>query len=254
MSGAAKTKRPSLILMIAPTLLVLISFYAFLFKSTNRQLLARRGEVVRLTDEQPQIQLQMQTLQAEFNELHRRIAAADQQRERLRSQQADAISRQAELGRRVRFSSAQAGTMNRVIARLGQNGLAIVANQSDSKLDGLIEKENLTLAGELNLASQAKTLAWRSTVDDEVGNTASLQPRMALPFVIAVGPAAAAAMPVALQPRQQHRITVQGRFANVRGALRSVLEDFPEITITSVELEQIDVRSRVRNWTISVSF
>lgn len=250
---ATPIKRPSTILLIAPTLLVLIGFYAFLFKATHRQLLARRSEVARLTDEQPQIQRQLQALQAELDELGQQLSVAHQQRERLSSQQATLIAQQAALTRQVQFSSAQAGTMNQVIALLAQHQLAIVANQSRAQLDRLIEQENQALTSELNLATQVKQANHRSTMSGNDDDEASWQPPLDSPLVSMVTSVKASGPPSPLQPRHQHTIRLQGRFADVRDALRAVWQEFPEITITSVELEQIDVRSSVRHWTISLS-
>lgn len=265
MNAKQTANRPSPILMVAPTLLVLIAFYAFLFKSTHRQWAARQSEVARLTEQQPRNRLQIENLQAEIARVNQQLNDADQQRVRLLARQDEAIAMQADLQQRVQFSSAQAGTMNRVMALFAEHQLAIVANESLSGLDRFVEQENQALTDELKLASEirspGRSKGRRSADEDLANNKAPTSPVSEASLVSAAKRPQAAlqdkaghgASPKTLQPKRQHTITVQGRFADVRAALRAVLEDFPEVTVTSVELQQIDVRSPLRNWTLSVS-
>lgn len=241
-------KRPSPILMAAPTLLVLIGFYAFFYKQLHRQLVARRGELANLQSGQPEVESQIQSLQHEIATLNKRLEDAKAQRQLNAARKSSVTQEQLVLRDRVVAASGQAETMNQLASLMLKRGLAIVGNQARTIPDQSIHRENERLLGNLDFVSgqgSAKT-ATRPLDEDSSSRSPTGENR----YVAAMPNSNQE--PIAVAPKRQYEITVQGSFRRVKETIEQITAECPNVTITSVELEPVDLRYEVRTWKLSV--
>lgn len=235
--------------MVAPTILVLISFYAFFFKGTNRQLTARRAELQQLQQEKPSVDFQISTLQKNLSELNNQIAETKQRNQQVIIETAQAQSNQAKLKGQLTFSNSSAETMDHLMHLLEEHRLAVVGNETVASIPASIDNEREILLARLVLLTQPKNRRSASFNEDEANLPPTNSDTRFVNTGLSTHPSATGEIS---QPQQLVAIKVQGAFQNIQQLVANITANYPQVTIVGVELEKVDLQRDVRNWTLSL--
>jgi hypothetical protein len=247
-----KQKGPSPILLVAPSLLLLIGYFQFYYKDTRRQLNGRIRDHQSLTAEQPMQSAAMESTQVAIGKIagERDVVANEQQA--IARQLAEVAAQQEQLAMRIEAGVDSAATMRQLNDLFLTSGLAIVKNEVISTVDKSIVESNKDAIGRLQLRDR-KRIEPTSLQDGDLSDAARPMP--------AFGPTAGyryvsiqGELPQASQAKQQYKITLQGSFPQVLKATNTITEDFEDVLVVGIDLDEIDLKAGYLNWHIVLYF
>jgi len=218
-----KAEPPSKIVMLAPFAAVLI-VYGYLFHSPRQsELQAAKRRFNTLASAQQQTERELRDTLIAAAQVKRELRDVESQLQTLRSEEAAVTASRDQLRKQLNRPSRPAGTMQRVTHLMEANRLRVLASQPES---GPANRATEVLKPVLDLLGETKPR----------GNRADLE---------------------RIGGREVYRLTLRGRFQDLRSALASLAVQLEHVLPLSLQLEPLELesaetRQAERIWTLTI--